>query len=147
MVCSFNHVIGLRSKQKSDGTNGSESEKKSTKECDEILNFIFPPKEWEINGNLWRQNVSNKPATRAEIIELCKTLDKSLERLQGRETGVCPIRRVLYAQCFDEIIRQVTFILVKIPTDYLKTSNRKYWSSIFYLLSPQLLFSQISLMS
>lgn len=27
---------------------------------------------------------------------------------QARETGICPVRRELYTQCFDEIIRQVT---------------------------------------
>lgn len=87
--------------------DGSGSKEKQ-KECDEILNCVFPPKEWETNGKLWRKYVSNQPATRAEIIELCETLDKSMERIKGRKTGVCPIRRVLYAQCFDEMIRQVT---------------------------------------
>lgn len=29
-------------------------------------------------------------------------------KFQARETGICPIRRELYTQCFDEIIRQVT---------------------------------------
>lgn len=28
--------------------------------------------------------------------------------MQARETGICPIREELYAQCFDELIRQVT---------------------------------------
>lgn len=28
--------------------------------------------------------------------------------LKARETGICPVRRELYTQCFDEIIRQVT---------------------------------------
>merc|ERR1712176_1105023 len=27
---------------------------------------------------------------------------------QARETGICPVRRELYSQCFDELIRQVT---------------------------------------
>lgn len=27
---------------------------------------------------------------------------------QARETGICPVRRELYTQCFDELIRQVT---------------------------------------
>jgi hypothetical protein len=27
---------------------------------------------------------------------------------QARETGICPVREELYAQCFDELIRQVT---------------------------------------
>jgi hypothetical protein len=28
--------------------------------------------------------------------------------VQARETGICPVREELYAQCFDELIRQVT---------------------------------------
>lgn len=28
--------------------------------------------------------------------------------MQARETGICPVREELYAQCFDELIRQVT---------------------------------------
>lgn len=27
---------------------------------------------------------------------------------QARETGICPVREELYAQCFDELIREVT---------------------------------------
>merc|ERR1712139_352933 len=37
-------------------------------------------------------------------------LDKWLQQRQARETGICPIREELYAQCFDELIRQVTII-------------------------------------
>ena len=35
-------------------------------------------------------------------------MDKQLQQRQARETGICPIREELYAQCFDELIRQVT---------------------------------------
>ena len=31
-----------------------------------------------------------------------------LQQRQARETGICPVREELYAQCFDELIRQVT---------------------------------------
>lgn len=31
-----------------------------------------------------------------------------LQKRQARETGICPVRRELYTQCFDELIRQVT---------------------------------------
>ena len=34
-------------------------------------------------------------------------LDQQLQQRQARETGICPVREELYAQCFDEIIRQV----------------------------------------
>jgi dynein light intermediate chain len=42
-------------------------------------------------------------------------LDHVLQKRQARETGICPVRRELYSQCFgihnnntDELIRQVT---------------------------------------
>ena len=35
-------------------------------------------------------------------------LDQKLQQRQARETGICQVRRELYAQCFDELIRQCT---------------------------------------
>ena len=32
--------------------------------CDEVLESILPPREWEHNGRLWGQRVSASPATR-----------------------------------------------------------------------------------
>jgi dynein light intermediate chain len=39
---------------------------------------------------------------------LQEQLDQKLQQRQARETGICPIREELYAQCFDELIRQIT---------------------------------------
>jgi dynein light intermediate chain len=39
---------------------------------------------------------------------LLRFRDHKLQQRQARETGICPIREELYAQCFDELIRQVT---------------------------------------
>ena len=39
---------------------------------------------------------------------LWERLDQQLQQRQARETGICPVREELYAQCFDELIRQVT---------------------------------------
>ena len=64
--------------------------------------------EWTDNGQLWVQYVSSTPATRNDVISLQENLDKQLQQRQARETGICPIREELYAQCFDELIRQVT---------------------------------------
>ncbi|XP_034944091.1 33 kDa inner dynein arm light chain, axonemal-like [Chelonus insularis] len=36
---------------------------------------------------------------------VCK---KIIQQRQARGTGICPVRRELYSQCFDEIIRQIT---------------------------------------
>lgn len=42
------------------------------------------------------------------MINLQEKLDQQLQQRQARETGICPVREELYAQCFDELIRQVT---------------------------------------
>ncbi|KAK2582682.1 hypothetical protein KPH14_004956 [Odynerus spinipes] len=97
------------------------------RETVEILNGILPPKEWEEDGQIWTQQVSSTPATRLDVINLQEQLDMKLQQRQARETGICPIRRELYTQCFgkcslfcptksslpvkdisDELIRQVT---------------------------------------
>lgn len=72
--------------------------------------------------------VSSTPATRLDVINLQEQLDMKLQQRQARETGICPVRRELYTQCFgmfllfqleknnkvvkqnisDELIRQVT---------------------------------------
>ncbi|XP_037051534.1 putative inner dynein arm light chain, axonemal [Bradysia coprophila] len=78
------------------------------KETEEILNDILPPRCWEEEGQLWSQTVSSVPATRQDVSNLQEMLDTRLQQTQARETGICPVRRELYRQCFDEIIRQVT---------------------------------------
>ncbi|CAO1341152.1 unnamed protein product [Diamesa serratosioi] len=80
----------------------------SRKETEEILNSILPPRCWDEDGQLWTQTVSSTPATRQDVINLQEMLDTRLQQSQARETGICPQRRELYTQCFDEIIRQVT---------------------------------------
>ncbi|KAM4735006.1 axonemal dynein light intermediate polypeptide 1 [Anableps anableps] len=79
-------------------------------ENEEILNAILPPREWTEGNQLWVQKVSSAPCTRADIIHLKEELDTKLGQRQARHTGICPIRRELYSQCFDELIRQVTII-------------------------------------
>lgn len=81
---------------------------KNAQQTDEILNSILPPREWIENGQLWIQKVSSTPATRLDVVNLQEQLDMRLQQRQARETGICPVRRELYSQCFDELIRQVT---------------------------------------
>ena len=59
-------------------------------------------------GQLWVQSVSATPATRVDVVNLQEHLDSKLQQRQARETGICPVRRELYSQAFDELIRQVT---------------------------------------
>ena len=75
---------------------------------EDILNSILPPREWTQDGHLWVQYVSPTPATRSDLLALQSSLDHQLTARQARETGICPLREELYAQCFDELIRQVT---------------------------------------
>ena len=77
-------------------------------QTEDILNSILPPREWTEDGQLWVQYVSSTPATRLDVINLQEQLDHKLQQRQARETGICPVREELYAQCFDELIRQVT---------------------------------------
>lgn len=81
---------------------------KKTTQTEDILNSILPPREWTEEGQLWVQYVSSTPATRLDVISLQEQLDQKLQQRQARETGICPIREELYAQCFDELIRQIT---------------------------------------
>jgi dynein light intermediate chain len=77
-------------------------------QTEDILNSILPPREWTEEGQLWVQYVSSTPATRLDVINLQEKLDQQLQQRQARETGICPVREELYAQCFDELIREVT---------------------------------------
>jgi len=57
-------------------------------------------REWTESGQLWVQQVSSTPATRLDVITLQEELDRRLQQRQARETGICPVRRELYSQCF-----------------------------------------------
>merc|ERR1719354_423341 len=108
---------------RSDGVSGSKDHKqipgkklppvddkraKPQTQTEDILNSILPPREWEESGQLWVQKVSSTPATRLDVINLQEQLDLILQKRQARETGIDPVRRELYTQCFDELIRHVT---------------------------------------
>lgn len=94
----------------SKGRKVAKSKKKEASQTEDILNSILPPREFNADEQLWVQNVSSTPATRADVLQLEEMLNKRLTERQARETGICPIREELYAQAFDEIIRQVTII-------------------------------------
>jgi dynein light intermediate chain, axonemal len=91
---------------------------------------------------LWIQSVLATPATEADVIQLQKDLDKRLQQKQARETGICPYREELYAQCFDELIRQITIncaerglLLVRVRDEIrmtIQAYQTLYESSIAY---------------
>ncbi len=49
---------------------------------------------------LYCQRISSTPATRLDVINLQEQLDMRLQQRQARETGICPVRRELFSQCF-----------------------------------------------
>jgi len=77
-------------------------------ETDAILNSIAPPREWEEEGKRYRQLISKVPASRTDILDLNDALNEQLTNRQARPDGICPIRRELADQTFDELIRQIT---------------------------------------
>ncbi|KAG0504292.1 hypothetical protein KC19_N045900 [Ceratodon purpureus] len=82
-------------------------QKPSATQVEDILESILPPRQWNVGDQIWVQRVSSSPATRLDVIQLQEKLDQQLEHRQAREVGICPIREELYAQCFDELIRQI----------------------------------------
>ena len=76
--------------------------------------------------------MSNKPASRFDVAELRKILNKKLESRQARRNGICPVREELFSQCFDEIIRQATLnmpergLLLLRVRDEIKMTNSAY---------------------
>jgi dynein light intermediate chain, axonemal len=101
---------------------------------------------------LWVRYVSPTPATRVDVINLQDELDKRLQARQARETGICPIREELYAQCFDELIRQITiqcaergFLLVRVRDEIkmtIQAYQTLYESSIAYGMRKALMAEQ-----
>ena len=96
--------------------------------------------------------MSPTPATRVDVINLQDELDKRLQARQARETGICPIREELYAQCFDELIRQITiqcaergFLLVRVRDEIkmtIQAYQTLYESSIAYGMRKALMAEQ-----
>jgi len=73
----------------------------------DILNAVLPPRRWAEDGTSYVQFVSSTPATRLDVITLQEQLDLKLQQRQARGTGIDPVRRQLYSDTFDELIRQV----------------------------------------
>lgn len=99
---------------------------------DDMLEAMFPPREWVEESGIWMQHVSKEPSSRPSVIALQEALDKRLRERKARETGICPVREELYGQCFDELIRHVTIdqpergLLLMRVRDELKVSLDAY---------------------
>ncbi len=79
-------------------------------------------------------------------------LDKRMQAKEARETGICPKREELFAQCFDELIRQITincaergFLLVRVRDEIkmtIQAYQTLYESSIAYGMRKALMAEQ-----
>lgn len=63
-------------------------------------------RQWTDGNDLWMQQVSSAPSTREDVIKLGDLLDTELQQRHARETGICPIRRELYSQCFGKVVAE-----------------------------------------
>lgn len=68
----------------------------------QVAHLRLPYREWTEENQLWVQQVSSTPSTRMDVVHLQEQLDLKLQQRQARETGICPVRRELYSQCFGE---------------------------------------------
>jgi hypothetical protein len=93
-------VVGPGGKGGKSGGKGAKEKSAEATQTEDILNSILPPREWTEDGQLWIQYVSSTPATRLDVVNLQEHLDHALQSRQARETGICPVREELYAQCF-----------------------------------------------
>merc|ERR1719180_608939 len=138
-----------------DEFNGSHSDQKSTSKIifdenmttSDILDYLLPPKQWS-------EKVSSVPSTRQDVIKLETELDKNLTDKKAKLAGICPVRREIFAECFNEIIRQVTIncaergqLLLRIRDELfctLNTLETLYESSLAFGLRKALNAEQTS---
>ncbi len=76
-----------------------------------VIKFLYRITKDPSNSELlYCQRISSTPATRLDVINLQEQLDMRLQQRQARETGICPVRRELFSQCFGKIIFPKSFI-------------------------------------
>ena len=96
--------------------------------------------------------VSPTPSTKVDVLNLQEELERRWIQNNMKETGICPERERVYAQCFDELIRQITiecaergFLLVR-ARDEIKVTKEAYTklyvSSIAYGMRKALIAEQ-----
>lgn len=74
-----------------------------------ILDSFIHPRRWRdpATGVTWVQHACPYLTSRTETIETRARLRQKLQEFHVKRTGTCPIRTVLIAECFLEVIRQV----------------------------------------
>jgi dynein light intermediate chain len=82
--------------------------------CDDVLNQILPAKEWEKDGKLYRQKLSNQPGTKLDMKNLNMKLNMYLKQFNAKEVGICPIKEQLYFQCFSKFENNILYFYLLI---------------------------------
>jgi len=72
--------------------------------CRDVLNSILPPKEWEMDGKIFLQQISIQPATNRDVKNLVEKFDTYLKEYNAKEVGICPIKQEIYSQCFSKFV-------------------------------------------
>lgn len=70
--------------------------------------FILPRRWKDAHGTVWVQHASPYVTSRTETLRTHEKLRKRLKQYHVKETGTCSIRTLLIAECYMEVIRQVT---------------------------------------
>ena len=95
---------------------------------------------------------STNPSTEHDLVQLQERLDKQLYREKALEIGICPKRRRIYEDLFDELIRTIAlqcfergFLLARIKNEYVRwmsTYEEIYLSGMAYGLRQYLYKSE-----
>ena len=73
-----------------------------------VIDSFVKPRTWVENGVRWVQHASPFPAARIDAVDVRDKLRRLEKEMGAKATGICPIRSLLHAECFLEVIRQVT---------------------------------------
>lgn len=103
---------------------------RTIEETEDILNSILPPLVYEEGRNMWVKEVASTPATRFDVINLENKMEKILKMRGAKMAGLCSIRREIFSEVMDEIIRQVTIncaepglLLVRVRNEVLMSTQ------------------------
>jgi hypothetical protein len=81
-------------------SESNELNKDYLKKYNQVLDVIFPPREWEENGITWRQVTSRKPPSQNEHLKLNENFESQISYWNIQTKGLTPIRKELYGQYF-----------------------------------------------
>lgn len=74
-----------------------------------VIDSFITPRRWVEGGTVWVQHASPFPAARINAVRTQQRLVQRLKEQQNiRDVGICSARSDIYAECFFEVIRQVT---------------------------------------